>query len=289
MKSKIDKYLNDLFVDVYENNQLIELKEEIATNLQEKIDDFINSGDSEEKAFSKSVDSLGDLSELVDNLKEVSKDKIQINLERPKPLDKKHVIGYLSSATVLLIGLMASGVIYFQFEDLVTALGALFTSIVISGILLAYYGLTHETVYIYGMNKRRALAYAIASGTVLFGIFAPIILYMRGQGSIVILPTIILFVVPSTVILVFLGLTESSRNKPLVMDSEWQSQWLEYYTNPQTKKVKDNVSGALWIFTVALFLYGILSGWHHAWILFIVAVGFQILIEVYFQSKKKFK
>ena len=51
------------------------------------------------------------------------------------------------------------------------------------------------------------------------------------------------------------------------------------------KKVKDNISGALWIFTVSLFLYGILSDWNHIWIVFIVATGIQVLIEAYFSFK----
>lgn len=54
----------------------------------------------------------------------------------------------------------------------------------------------------------------------------------------------------------------------------------------QKKQVKDALSGALWIFAAAFFLVGMVKGLWYFWIIFIFAVGFQLLLEAYFQSKK---
>ena len=93
------------------------------------------------------------------------------------------------------------------------------------------------------------------------------------------------FVIPSAVIFIYLGLTEKSRSK---MNDAWQKQWIEYYSNPRSMMIRGNISGALWIFTFAAFLIlGFTIGWRYSWIVFIIAVGFEILIESYFMTKKK--
>jgi hypothetical protein len=44
----------------------------------------------------------------------------------------------------------------------------------------------------------------------------------------------------------------------------------------------------LWIFSFAAFLVlGFTIGWRYSWIVFIFAVGFEVLIEGYFMAKKK--
>lgn len=72
------------------------------------------------------------------------------------------------------------------------------------------------------------------------------------------------------------------------MGSDWEKQWLEYYSNPQTAMVRGTMSGALWIFTIAaFFLVGFNWGWKFSWIVFIVAIGFEVLFEAYFTAKRK--
>lgn len=77
MKDKIKKYVDNLFLDIYDTKQLGELKEEISANLLEKINDLVANGNSEEEAFKKAVSSLGDMDELVENLKKASMEKFE--------------------------------------------------------------------------------------------------------------------------------------------------------------------------------------------------------------------
>ena len=286
MKRKIEKYLDNLFDDIYETRQLSELKEEIASNLLEKINDFIADGDSEEAAFNKGVSNLGNMNELVDNLKKASKAKVQENLFKKKPLDKKHVLGYVAATTVFLCGLIASGIVYLQMENLLTAAGVLMTSFIVSSALFVYFGLTQETISNYGMESKRAVSYSLATGGTLSGIFIASMLYFNGNKPLEVLSVFILFCLPSVLAFIYLGLTEKSRRKIKTMDLEWQKQWLEYYSNPQSQMVRGTLSGALWIFTTGIFLVGFFLGWWFSWVVFVFGVGFQLLIESYYYSKK---
>lgn len=288
MKRKIEKYLDNLFDDIYETNQLRELKEEMASNLLEKINDFIAGGDSEEEAFKKGISSLGNMNELVDNLKKASQTKVQQeNLLKSKTLDKKHVLGYVAATAIILCGLMVAGIVYLQMENLLITAGVVVPFLIVSSALFVYFGLTQETICNYGMQDKRAVAYSLATGGTLAGILIAAILYFNGNEPLVVLSVFILFFSPSVIAFIYLGLTEKSRKKTKEMDLEWQKQWLEYYSNPQSQMVRSTLSGALWIFTTGIFLVGLFLGWWFSWVVFIFAAGFQLLIEAYYQSKKR--
>ncbi len=287
MKRKIEKYLDNLFNDIYETEQLRELKEEMASNLLEKINDFIAGGDSEEGAFNKGVSSLGNMNELVDNLKKASQVKVRENLLKKKPLNKKHVLGYVAATAIFLCGIIAAVIFYLQMENLLTAAGVFVPFIIISSSLFVYFGLTQETIRNYGMQGKRAVAYSLATAGTIAGISIAPMLYFNGNKPMEILSVFILFCIPSVLAFIYLGLTEKSRRKIKAMDVEWQKQWIEYYSNPQSQMVKATLSSALWIFTTGIFLVGFFLGWWFSWVVFIFGVGFQLLIEAYYYSKKK--
>ena len=284
MKERIKKHVDHLFSDIYETKQLSELKEEVSANLLEKINDFITSGNSEEEAFRKGVSSLGDMDELVESLRKVSEDKGVEAMFETQPIDKKWVFGYLVASTILLFGAMSAGIVYLQQEDWLATLGTLMPFLVSSVMLFTFLGLTQETKQTYGMNMKRAIAYSLATGVLLFGVVTPGIVYFSGNELFEVLATSMPFVLPSILAFIYLGLTEKSRGK---MDSQWQKQWVRYYSNPQTLMLRGNISGALWIFSFAAFiLLGLTIGWKYAWVVFIFAVGFEVLIEAYFSARR---
>ena len=63
---------------------------------------------------------LGDMSELVENLKKASEIKFSAGIFKKQPLDKLHVIGYVLASAVLLFGIMTTGIVYLQMENLMT-------------------------------------------------------------------------------------------------------------------------------------------------------------------------
>ncbi|HWI54480.1 MAG TPA: permease prefix domain 1-containing protein [Desulfobacteria bacterium] len=285
MKDKVKKYVDDLFSDIYDTKQLGELKEEVSANLIEKVNDFISSGESKEDAFNKAVSGLGDMSELVENLRKASETKFTEDMFKSPPLDKTHVIGYVLASAILLFGLMTTGIVYFQMNNLMITASTLMPFLIVSVVMFVFLRLTQETAHDYGMNRKRALAYSFAIGLLLFGVFSTAIVYFNGNELFQVPATLMPFLIPSAVILIYLGLTEKSRTK---MDAAWQQQWVNYYSNPQQLMVRGNVSGALWIFSLAAFiLIGLTLGWRYSWIVFIVAAGCEVLIEAYFAAKRR--
>ena len=69
MKEKIRKHINELFKDAPKTRRAVELKEEMAQNTIEKYEDLIAEGHKEEDAFRIVVGSIGDVTELFEDLK----------------------------------------------------------------------------------------------------------------------------------------------------------------------------------------------------------------------------
>lgn len=70
MEDKLRAHMDHLFRDVPPTKKSVELKEEILQNLVDKYHDLIAEGKSEEAAYNIAVASVGDISELLESLKE---------------------------------------------------------------------------------------------------------------------------------------------------------------------------------------------------------------------------
>ena len=70
MEDKLRAHMDHLFREVPPTKKSVELKEEILQNLVDKYHDLINEGKNEEAAYNIAVASIGDISELLDSLKE---------------------------------------------------------------------------------------------------------------------------------------------------------------------------------------------------------------------------
>lgn len=69
MEEKLKRYMDELFRDVPDTEQAREVKEEILQNITDKYHDLLQEGKSEEAAYNIAVEGIGDLSELLQSLK----------------------------------------------------------------------------------------------------------------------------------------------------------------------------------------------------------------------------
>ncbi len=68
MENKLEKYLDQLFVP-YENiNSVRELREELHLDLQDKFNDLKSKGYDDDTAYNMTIDSIGDISEIINNI-----------------------------------------------------------------------------------------------------------------------------------------------------------------------------------------------------------------------------
>ncbi len=65
MNSKVKNYVEVLFSDIPRSRKANELKEEILSNMSERFDDYIQSGKTENQAYSLVIGSLGDIDEML--------------------------------------------------------------------------------------------------------------------------------------------------------------------------------------------------------------------------------
>lgn len=72
MNEKLRKHIDLLFLDAPKSKETMEVKEELAANLFEHCLDLVESGKSEEEAFAIVISNIGDVKELIQNLKDSS-------------------------------------------------------------------------------------------------------------------------------------------------------------------------------------------------------------------------
>lgn len=70
MKEKLRDYINDIFSDAPDCKRTRELKEEMYTNLCDKYDDLLKDGKSESAAYHIAISRVGDVSEIIESIKE---------------------------------------------------------------------------------------------------------------------------------------------------------------------------------------------------------------------------
>ncbi|MFB4163950.1 permease prefix domain 1-containing protein [Alteribacillus sp. JSM 102045] len=165
----MQKHLDDLFAGVGESQELFELKEELSTNIKEKISDYKAKGMEEEEAYKEAIISMGDLSGLVNDMRKIGQDKAKSSVYTTMT-SKISTAGIIAGVLLILFGLLTSAMMYFMNVPGVSVTGpAIF--IVADGALLTYSVLTKETVKRYAMNKIRAALYALAVGLILFALY----------------------------------------------------------------------------------------------------------------------
>lgn len=302
MIEKVQSYVDQVFEGYQESQPLNDLKEEIIANLLARIEESIANGKTEKEAFQMAIKELGDVSEIAEEISLHKKYEVIDQMFNRKPLDKKSAFGFTVATGVLLFGIITGLIVYFQTGNLFITVSSLFPFATVSIAAFVYLGLVQETELQYPMKRLRAGLYTVATTLLVGGIFISLIVYLERMGLngnveslqeivsfhngplFMAVSVLIPFVLPAICLFVFLGLTEKDRTKPNVMTKYYNA---VHHRDTKEMMVHGNVSGALWIFTFGIFLaIGFLWTWKFSWIVFIFAVGFQVLLEAYYTNKR---
>ena len=65
MNKKIEAHINELFRDIPKEPNVFEIKEELLSNLNEKYNDLMAEGKSDDEAYSLAISSIGDINGLL--------------------------------------------------------------------------------------------------------------------------------------------------------------------------------------------------------------------------------
>lgn len=211
LEQKIKSYIERLFSGVGPSQQLFELKEELATNLNERVNDYISMGKGEKEAFQEAVSSLGDLSGLVDDMRAIGQDKAKQAIYSSMTA-RISTAGLIIGILLILFGILNTLMLYFMEIPREGTYGAMIF-VVVGGAIVTYSALTRETEKKYAMNKVRALLYAIAIGLLLFSLFVGFISGFATGEIYIAISSFMVFFLGGVGLYLFLFFTGSDRKK----------------------------------------------------------------------------
>ena len=269
-------YIESLLASHKDNMAMADFKEELCGNLSERIKHLQEKGMTENGAFDKAVQELGDITEIADQLSEEKRKEVISTMYMNKSyLGRKHLIGYLAAAGLLAFGIIAA-VLAGSSSGAIAGIGTMVPFGVTPAFMFTFLLLTQETAYSFPMPWKRALIYALSVAVIVFGFVAFAIVTVH-SGVFRAVATLIPFVLPGSIVLTGLILSQKSRSKPWV--AEQKAQWTEKY-GTNTGSRYGFYSAALWICALALFItLGIGVGFTYAWLVFLFALAVQLLIK----------
>lgn len=288
----VKSYIDSLFAAYEETAALIDFKEELKSNMEDRINSYTKKGMEDAAAFKKAAAELGDISILADELclkkkQEIFQDMYMNTRSYMSPL---RVILFITCGAVAAFGLIVVLLVWFTSKDMVRSLGS-FLPFGIPPIMgFTFLTLTQETAGKYPMKKMRAALYTLTTAVFSFGVFVFALTYFSTNTALLAaFATLIPFVLPSSAFYIYLIMTEKNRRKPWLMEQQKAAlkQAADSYANPSVAARHGLLSGALWIFAFAVFMGLTLTiGIKLSWITFLFAIGLQVLIEFAFNKQR---
>ena len=119
MNETIKKYIDELFADAPKTRKALELKEEMAQNTIEKYQDLVAEGYQEEDAYHIVINSIGDVTELFEDLKERNPLSLSKEDRKKKAALTAAAVGiYLFAGVIFLVFMIVNESFYFIHLDL---------------------------------------------------------------------------------------------------------------------------------------------------------------------------
>jgi hypothetical protein len=291
-------YIDSLFSGYEETTALRDFKEELQSNMEDRITSLIAKGMNQGEAFEKASRELGDISVLADQISLRKKQEVfqDAYMGVRKYLKAGRVAAYVITGAWVLFGAIIALVVYFTGEkqyaftafpepnqNFTGAMGILCAFIPPAAAAFIFLGLTQETGSRYPCTKKRSLWYALDAAVLCFGaVIFPLTYFATDRGLMEAVASLIPFVVPGLALLSFLRLTEKDYRKPWVREmyeKELQAS-RKLQSDPVTAARFGMTSGAIWIFAAGLFfLLGFLIGFQFSWLVFIFAVAVQLAVQ----------
>lgn len=208
---KVANYIDNLFSNVGASQHLFDLKEELATNLKERIADIKSRGTDDEQAFKEAVISMGDLTGLVEDMRRVGQDTAKQGVYSAMTT-RISAVGIVAGVLLILFGIFTVTMLYFMKMEAVPVAGSSIF-IVAGGAILTYSLLTRETRHKYAMNRIRAAFYALAIGLILFSIFTSFTTRFATGEIFIAIGSLMVFSLPGIGLFLLLILTGTDRSK----------------------------------------------------------------------------
>jgi len=290
MIMELKEFIDHAFEKYEESPELIDFKEELLTNLQDRLKSLEATGLKRTEALKEIRTEFADINKIAD---EMSLDKKKEVFEI-QYMSFRHFVTrpraaiYTLLGVIALFGLIVSGLSYLTSGKIEALTGVLMVFLALPSAGFVYMGLTQETATRHPMRPLRALIYAIAVFVFLFGaLLVPILVFGEARSLEAALATLIPFALPSIGVIAFLMITEADYRKAWVLkEAEKQIEWAKGFEDSGNAQTFGIMTAAVWILAIGLFvLLLILKLWLYSWIPLVVALAVMMFLLAHYIKK----
>lgn len=288
MSTSVHRLLDEAFAGIPGTPDVQDLKEEIRANLLDRVAELTSGGVAPDEAARRAVDELGDVRALVEEAEgstagagspmpaspgAATSAAAAAAARQRVPVRRRYVVGVIVASVVLLLALVPLVRVVLLVADQLEVDGYL--PLVLAGVLLigpavgwiVAASLLRETVTNYGMPRRRAVSYGVASALVLTSLVSGVEGYLLFMNLTVSLQVAVPLLVAGGAWLAYLLATQTNRHKPWVLELERQHAQVgnRFEEDPAAAARFGIYTIVLWALTgVAFLVVGFSAGWQWA-------------------------
>ncbi|MDR1954516.1 MAG: permease prefix domain 1-containing protein [Candidatus Methanoplasma sp.] len=286
MKEKV--YVDRLFADYEDTQEIRDFKEEIVGNLKERVKELIEAGLDEDRAFEKATAELGDITAIADRMGKKRRNEAigQMYIEKKVPLTKKTAAGLAVATGLFLSGVGLALITLFGNVDIdpFYYVGVALLSAACG--MFAYSGLTQESIENYAMRRGQAAVYGVLSSIGVLGAGLAFLFFFNGMEVTIVQAAGFALFIMAICVSIYLLSTSDDRKKPWAKDHNGIMFEMAMGSDPDLECIDPAkaarfgmMSGGLWLFTIAAFIVlGLTVGWHPSWVIFLFAILVQIIL-----------
>ncbi|MGI5188373.1 permease prefix domain 1-containing protein [Promicromonospora sp. CA-289599] len=309
MNTSVHRLLDEAFAGIPGTPDVQDLKEEIRANLLDRVAELTAGGVAPDEAARRAVDELGDVRALVEETSGPAAEGGTLTPPAPSPtissaaaaaaalgampVARRYVAGVVVASAVALLALaplVAIIALVVGSADRITPDGYAYLLPMIAGLVLAgpavgwivAASLVRETASKFGMPRRRATAYGVASALLVIGLVAGVESVLMFGRVYVALQTGVPLLVAGGAWLAYLVATQTNRHKPWVLELERQHAQVgnRFEEDPAAAARFGIYTIILWALIAAAFLaVGFTVGWQWALLPALLGVaGFMLML-----------
>jgi len=287
---ELREFIDNAFDKYEESPKLIDFKQELLTNLEERLISLEKNGLERAEALKEIEEEFADINKIADEMSlEKKKEVFESQFMSLRHfITKSRAAVYTILGVLAVFGLIISILGYLGSSKVEALMGVwmVFLSLPLAGFV--YMGLTQETATRNPMRPMRASIYSIAVFVFLFGAFlVPMLIFGEAKTIAGALAVLIPFGLPSVGLIVFLMITEPERRKAWVLkEAEKQNEWAKKFEESGNAQAFGIITAAIWILAIgAVVFLLILKLWIFSWIPLVVAIAVMMLFLAYYMKK----
>jgi hypothetical protein len=287
---ELKQFIDHAFAKYEESPELFDFKEELLTNLQDRLTSLEASGVERDKALKEIKTEFADINNIAEEMSLAKKKEVFESqyMSLRSFITKRQAAIYTILGILVAFGLVTAGLSYLATNTMEALIGVLMVFLAIPLAGFVYMGLTQETATRNPMRPLRASIYAITTFVLLFGVLlVPMLVFGEARSFEGALAVLIPFALPSIGVLGYLMITESDYRKAWVLkEAEKHNEWAKNFEASGNAQTFGIMTAAVWILAIGAFvLLLILKLWIFSWIPLVVAVAVMMFLLAYYMKK----